>query len=296
MLERLLRGSVREPGLRPSIDRHLTRIGIRLQRTDGSRPLCRRPCAAVCLAVGIGVRKEDENLIGRRDPGIVDLWTLPVDVPAGLSEGWHDHLNASDWVRVRRAVGPDKRRERLASFAWRTIVQDRYQGTEQEIGLPSPCLSISHSSSWILIAACWGARIGVDIERQRPTRGPEALARRFFSPQEAEGLLAVGDVDREEAFFRTWVRKEAYLKAVGGGVPAGLRRLTVSVGSGEATVLETEFEPGGRSAFALYDLDVPDGYAGALAVEGAGHRIRYLDRSCAADGIARRDEAVTSKQ
>ena len=82
---------------------------------------------------------------------------------------------------------------------------------------------------------------------------------------------------RLAAFFRTWVRKEAYLKALrcGLGVPAGLPRFRVTVAADRPpAILETRLEPGGTSSFSLYDLDAPSGYVGALAAEGADHRIR----------------------
>ena len=76
-------------------------------------------------------------------------------------------------------------------------------------------------------------------------------------------------------FFRTWVRKEACLKAVGGGVPPGLRRFCVSVAPDEPpAILATELEDRGGSAFSVYDIDVPEGYEGAVAARGTGHWIR----------------------
>jgi len=137
--------------------------------------------------------------------------------------------------------------------------------------------NLTHSDREALLAVTQGRRVGVDIERARPMLRLDRLIRRFFSDREAEGLLRLGPEEREAAFFRTWVRKEAYLKAVGGGVPAGLRRFSVSVARDEPpAILDTELEADGASAFTLYDLDVPEGHAGALAVEGTGHRIRYM--------------------
>jgi len=140
--------------------------------------------------------------------------------------------------------------------------------------------NLSHSGLWTLLAVMRRARVGIDIERSRAGVRIDCLARRFFSEVEVAALRSIADEARETAFFHTWVRKEAYLKAVGAGVgvPAGLGRFSVSIGTGEPpAVLSTDLEPRGVSAFSLYDLDVPEGYAGALAVEGTGHRIRYME-------------------
>ena len=138
--------------------------------------------------------------------------------------------------------------------------------------------SVAHSARVMVLAVGHGARLGIDVERVRGGVRAAGLIRRFFSQREIEQLLALPPENREAAFFRTWVRKEAYLKAVGGGVPAGLPRFSASVAPGEPpAILRTELEADEASAFSLYDIDVPEGYVGAFAVEGTGHRIRYHD-------------------
>ena len=224
-----------------------------------------------------------------REAETVDLWTLPIDVPQDWLDGGDGDLGAADLTRIRGAVTPQKQRQ--ASLTWQAMVRMHYRGAEQGSARHGPRLSISHSAHWILIAASCAGRIGVDIERRRPIRCLETLACRFFSAEEIEGFQAVDEIEREAAFFRTWVRKEAYLKAVdaGVGVPAGLRRFAVSVTPDHPAIESTRLEPGDVSAFSLYDLDTPDGYVGALAVEGTGHRIRYYDRShVKGEGVADR--------
>ncbi len=143
---------------------------------------------------------------------------------------------------------------------------------------PGLSFNLSHSGRSALLAITNNVRMGVDIERTRPGIRIDDLIRRFFSELEIEGLIFMAPKEREMAFFRTWVRKEAYLKAVGGGVPAGLRRFSVSVApDAPSAILSTELEDGGVSAFSLYDIDVLKGYVGALAVEGTGHLIRYMN-------------------
>jgi 4'-phosphopantetheinyl transferase len=154
---------------------------------------------------------------------------------------------------------------------------------------PGLSFNLAHSGREALLAVTRGRRVGVDIERARPLLRLDRLIRRFFSDREAEGLLRLGREEREAAFFRTWVRKEAYLKAVGGGVPAGLRRFSVSVDPDvPPSIRSTGLEDGGVSLFSLCDLDVPEGHAGAVAVEGTGHRIRYFDGACAVGEEQRR--------
>lgn len=225
--------------------------------------------------------------------GAIDVWHVPFDAPPKDAPAQSHALTAEDWECLSRQVRTEQGRQRIVSLARRIAILSRYAETtlsEQERAVlvderetpPSTTervlrFSVSHSGDWMLLAVACDCRVGIDIERLRQGVRVDNLARRFFTEREAERLLSLPSEDRKAAFFRVWVRKEAYLKAVGGGVPAGLRRLSVSVAPDEPPkILNTELEPGGASAFSLYDIDVPEGYVGALAVEGTGHQIRYM--------------------
>ncbi len=134
--------------------------------------------------------------------------------------------------------------------------------------------SLSHTGETAALAVAAGRPIGIDIESVRREVDPVGLAKRFFSPAEAEALAAL--VDPLSAFFRAWVRKEAYLKALGGTVPSWLSRFAVSVGEGDPRIIWSELEPGMESRFSLVDIDSPTGYIAALAVEGEAGSVRVF--------------------
>ena len=75
-----------------------------------------------------------------------------------------------------------------------------------------PEFSVSHSGScWAVLFA--DAPCGLDI--QLPRRADhEAIARRLFSPREADLVRVQG----EDAFFRLWTRREALVKCAGQSV------------------------------------------------------------------------------
>ncbi len=162
-------------------------------------------------------------------------------------------------------------------------IRIRREGGRPELATgscPGLSFNLSHSHCLALLAVARNARVGVDLEWVRRGIRVEALARRFFSAAEADRLCALPPTAREAAFFRTWVRKEAYVKALGAGVPAGLARFTVPIAEyGSPRILSTELEDD-DSAFSLHDLDLPPGYVGALAVEivrDAGLQFRTFD-------------------
>lgn len=82
--------------------------------------------------------------------------------------------------------------------------------------------NLSHSKDLALIGICKDAPIGVDIEFARAQNNYLELAQRFFTPIEIAQIKNLND------FYRTWTRKEAYLKMQGLGISFGLNKFSVS--------------------------------------------------------------------
>ncbi len=83
--------------------------------------------------------------------------------------------------------------------------------------------SLSHSEQYVCCAVA-GQEIGVDIQRMRPLKNMR-IAERFFSRRERELLESCqSEGERQELFYRIWVRKEAYAKLTGAGIAAVIGR------------------------------------------------------------------------
>ena len=134
--------------------------------------------------------------------------------------------------------------------------------------------NLSHSSELALLAVARGARVGVDVECLTPEFPIEEVAERFFSPAEISALKALPGDERLEAFFSCWTRKEAYIKAVGGGFSIPLDGFEVAFGSERAAALvAVRDNPSEVSRWKMYDLQMPKDYKAALVVEGRAHRL-----------------------
>ncbi|MBB5886198.1 4-phosphopantetheinyl transferase [Xanthomonas sp. LMG 8992] len=124
----------------------------------------------------------------------------------------------------------------------------------------------SHSGDYLLVAVAAHARLGVDIERQRPRPRLLELARRFFHPEEVALLAALAAPAREALFFRLWCAKEALLKAHGHGIAFGLHRLRFAEDAGGALHLVwCDPELGAAEAWHLHEWEAAPGYRAALA-------------------------------
>jgi 4'-phosphopantetheinyl transferase len=140
------------------------------------------------------------------------------------------------------------------------------------LGANSVEFNLSHSDDLALVAASFGRRLGIDLERIDASRSGQEIAERFFSPREIAALRALPRELQTDAFFACWTRKEAYLKARGDGLSFPLDRFSVSVSPEEpASLLDLGDE---TQRWVLQDIRPGAGWAAALAVEGKGWRLR----------------------
>lgn len=83
--------------------------------------------------------------------------------------------------------------------------------------------NLSHTRSCAALAVIEGAIIGVDIE-QSCRRNFLGIAAEYFHPDELALLQGLPEAELASDFFRLWTLKEAFFKALGGGIATGLHR------------------------------------------------------------------------
>jgi len=90
--------------------------------------------------------------------------------------------------------------------------------------------NLSHSGSFAVLAVSRTSEIGVDIETIRK-HDFWGIAERFFHPDEFAFLKTKNHVDSEKFFYQLWTLKEAFLKALGLGIGAGLESINIDLSS-----------------------------------------------------------------
>ena len=230
--------------------------------------------------------------------GEVHVWRLPRQVLARALDEGESVSSAAEKAQSKRIRRPEARAEQLAGWGFLREVLSRYLSIPpQELvfdfgprGKPSLIrdqnhdslqFSLSHSRGTLLVAVARGREVGVDVETIRPERPHLALAWRFFSSKEAEGLATLPAQVRPFAFASAWTRKEAYLKATGEGISLrALRKTEVTFAPGEpARLLST---PNGRAdaaRWALAPLYPGQGTTGALCSTGPVRSVVLFDRA-----------------
>ncbi len=141
--------------------------------------------------------------------------------------------------------------------------------------VPPLRFNVSHSGGVALLAFRLHRELGVDVEQLRLGPDLAGIARRFFTPAESESILALPPAGRPAAFYACWTRKEAYLKAIGRGITAGVASVEIFTGSDGQPALRS---PGPGAApladWSIRDLAAGEGYCAALAAEGPFTAVR----------------------
>lgn len=148
--------------------------------------------------------------------------------------------------------------------------------------------NVAHTRSHIVFAFTRLPAIGIDLECTDREVDFTAVAQRFFSTREVQELESLPDAQRSEGFFLCWTRKEAYVKARGGGLQIPLDSFDVSLTPGEIPRLRAA--DGGRWRFASFAHE--PNCVGAVVVTQPVTEITYFDW----DGLDARRPSVTTGQ
>ena len=86
--------------------------------------------------------------------------------------------------------------------------------------------NVFHSHHLALCAVGRAAPLGVDVEQSQPIAEMAEITAHLFVPRPENALLNSAPREKKlEVFFRSWTRKEAYLKATGEGIAGRLAEL-----------------------------------------------------------------------
>lgn len=82
--------------------------------------------------------------------------------------------------------------------------------------------NLAHSRTLVVLAIRGDGAVGVDVEPVNRDVDHQSVARQFFHEKERRALESLAGSRRRRRFLELWVLKEAWMKADGRGISAGL--------------------------------------------------------------------------
>jgi 4'-phosphopantetheinyl transferase len=229
----------------------------------------------------------------------VQLWLMSLDAPAWPSSLLHDVLDDAERARAARFHFELHRRRfahgrgllrHLLGHALGMAPEDlRFAvGAQGKPGLESGPVAetagdgrcaldfnLSHSGALMLLGLSDGAAIGLDIEVPRAVPELRAIAERNFAAGEQRELLALPPEAQADAFLAGWTRKEAFVKALGGGLSVPLDGFEVSLGPNTPARLLRSADPAHPVGdFMLWAGHTPEGCPCAAVVRNPRASVR----------------------
>src|SRR5580692_7466687 len=126
--------------------------------------------------------------------------------------------------------------------------------------------TVSLTEGLAALAFARNRELGVDVEKIRPDCDAKKLAERFFSASERDYITNLSGPALDEAFFRCWTRKEAFIKAKGGGLSLPLDQFQVNLKPGEAPkMLGIDGSAEAARGWTLHHFDPAPDFTGAVA-------------------------------
>jgi 4'-phosphopantetheinyl transferase len=211
----------------------------------------------------------------------VHLWTVHLEASEDIFTRSLSWLSEEETSRAERFRFDRHRRAFVIGRAALRTLLARYLGTEAAAiqfvygphgkpALADPSCSLrfnaSNSGSLAAFAFTTGCEIGVDVEQHRPLSDFENIADRFFSPEETAELLNLPPNEKTAGFFNCWTRKEAFIKAMGGGLSIPLDSFRVTLQPGvPARMVSLDGSEEAARGWTLHHFDPAPDYAGAIA-------------------------------
>jgi 4'-phosphopantetheinyl transferase len=210
----------------------------------------------------------------------IHIWRMKLDVTASELQGFSGHLSLEERARAERFLFPSDRDHFVAARGMLRKLLGMYltmspssvlfeagaQGKPflaQKMDCDSLRFNLSHAHGMALFAFSTGRELGIDLEKIRPEVATEEIAERYFSRIEQQELRALPSERRAEAFFLCWTRKEAYVKAHGGGLQIPLDGFDVSLTPGQPARLHCP----DQDRWKLTSFTPLEGFAAAVVAE-----------------------------
>ncbi len=126
--------------------------------------------------------------------------------------------------------------------------------------------NLSHTGNQFVIAVSNTGDVGIDIEHYKDRKSISGLVKKCFSKVERDYWNDLSEQQKNIMFYRFWVRKESFVKAVGRGIALGLDQCIINPEE-QDYFLEIPSEYGQASSWRIIDIPIDDNSPCAVVIK-----------------------------
>ncbi|MCK4840339.1 MAG: 4'-phosphopantetheinyl transferase superfamily protein [Methylococcales bacterium] len=135
--------------------------------------------------------------------------------------------------------------------------------------------NLSHTANQFVIAVSNVSELGVDMEICRVRKSMTGLVEKCFAEIERDYWHSLADEQKINMFFQFWVKKEAFVKAVGRGIALGLDQCVINPEQ-QTQFLSIPNEYGLVTDWKIVDISLAEDEACALVTKDKAFRYKQI--------------------
>ncbi len=144
--------------------------------------------------------------------------------------------------------------------------------------------NLSHTNNRYVVVVSNVRDVGVDLEQSRARVNLSALVNRCFSESERHYWHNLTKDQKISTFYKFWVRKEAFVKAIGRGIAVGLDQCAIDPNNHNQFLCIPE-DYGSPSDWNILDIDLSEKDICAVVTKAKNFKYKQTDLKYERTGI-----------
>ena len=170
----------------------------------------------------------------------VDIWSGDILSEQSEEKLYYQYLNATEKQKAGTFARSELQRKYIKTRGvLRKVLAEYLNERPQQVNIKlaeygkpfvdqTLFFNLSHSANRFVIAVTNVSEIGVDLEQVRQRKNLQGLVKKCFSALEINYWEGLSEQQKIFAFYQFWVRKEAFVKAIGRGIAVGLDQCVIN--------------------------------------------------------------------
>lgn len=141
---------------------------------------------------------------------------------------------------------------------------------------PELSFNMSHTGNILAIAISSQCQLGIDVEHYKTRNTWSGMVKKCFAAEEADYWHSLNATQQARAFYQFWVKKEAFVKAVGQGITLGLDQCVVNPDD-FTSFLRLPTHAGLVEHWQIYTLDLAENTFSAVVCDKKNALLRLIE-------------------